>query len=374
MRSNICMAAMLFCVIGVLGMAANAAGGGPSFKLEAVQSKEVYGPFAFRSGAFLKLESGAFKLNIISGRSFELIDPGSGEKFGVYEFVPGRMIDIGDTLFTITDIKSIKTAAVAIPANGSANRQYRAEKKSFFDDTAFGLELDLINNTKYDWKINGAGGESDETLERRSASFIFSKDFITARLGLITSSEWDNTIAGDGTNFENATMKKGTGWFAGMGIKVPVFKDGRWEGDIFGEVTYSKEDLSLQYGAWEVNSVVSSTVTNGSTNVTTTTNYDYKNYDEDAVLTETLVMLGASISYEAPVWFIYAGLKTLPWNDSSLDAVIVSDNNKFELTFERNDPVMAYGGGGFILKGLKCYIEIEGGGVNAIRLGVLKEL
>jgi len=374
MRSNIYMASILFCVFSMLSCSASAAGGGSGFKLRSVQSKELFGPFAFRSGAFLKLESGAFKLNIISGRSFELIDPGSGEKFGVYEFVPGRMIDIGDTLFTITDIKSVKISSNTASGSGNTQLQYSAKKKSFFDDTAFGLELDLINNTKYDWKINGAGGDSDETLERRSASFIFSKDFINARLGLITSSEWDNTIAGDGTNFENATMKKGTGWFAGLGIKVPVFKEGRWEGDIFGEVTYSKEDLSLQYGAWEVDSVVSSTVTNGSTNVTTTTNYDYNNYDEDATLTETLVMLGASISYEAPVWFIYAGLKTLPWNDSSLDAVIVSDNNKFELTFERNDPVMAYGGGGFILKGLKCYVEIEGGGVNAIRLGVLKEL
>jgi hypothetical protein len=374
MRSNIYIAALLFCVISVLGMGADAAVGGSGFKLEGVQSKEIYGPFVFRSGAFLKLESGAFKLKIISGRSFELVDPGSGEKFGVYEFVPGRMIDIGNVLFTIIDITPIKTAVVTGAANGSAKRHYIAEKKSFFDDTAFGLELGLIENTKYDWKINGAGGESDENLERKSASFIFSKDFVTARLGLITSSEWDNTIAGDGTNFENATMKKGTGWFAGMGIKVPVFKDGRWEGDIFGEVSYSKEDLSLQYGAWEVDSVVSSTVTNGATNVTTTTNYDYKNYDEDATLTETLVMLGASISYEAPVWFIYAGLKTLPWSDSSLDAVIVNGSNKFELTFERNDPVMAYGGGGFIIKGLKCYVEIEGGGVNAVRLGVLKEL
>jgi len=374
MRLNIYMASIIFCISSMISCPAFAAGGGSSFKLKAVQSKELFGPFAFRSGAFLKLESGAFKLNIISGRSFELIDPGSGEKFGVYEFVPGRMIDIGDKLFTITDIKSVKTKANTASTAGKAPSQYRTEKRTFFDDTALGLELDLINNTKYDWEINGAGGDSDANLERRTASLTFGKDFINARLGLITSSEWDNTIAGDGINFENATMKKGTGWFAGLGIKVPVFKEGRWEGDIFGEVSYSKEELSLQYGAWEVDSVVSSTVTNGATNVTTTTNYDYINYDEDATLTETLVMLGASISYEAPVWFIYAGIKTLPWSDSALDAVIVSDNNKFELTFERNDPVTAYGGGGFILKGLKCYVEIEGGGVSAVRLGILKEL
>jgi hypothetical protein len=134
------------------------------------------------------------------------------------------------------------------------------------------------------------------------------------------------------------------------------------------------EDLSLEYGAWEVSSVVNTAVTNGATNVTTTTNYDYKNYDEDATLTETIVALGASLSYNAPVWFMYAGLKALPWSDSSLDATIVNGSSKFDITFERNDPVMAYGGGGFIIKGVKFYLEVEGGGVTAARLGLLKEL
>jgi hypothetical protein len=347
---------------------------GAGFRLQSVKSKKFYGPFSFRSGALLKLESGVFRLRVISGKSFELIDPANGDKFGTYELVPGRIIQIGIGIFAISDIKEIKSAAGSSAASGGSSQRYVAKKGSFFDDSAFGLELSLLNHTAYDWEINGAGGESEENLERTSAAFIFNKDFITARLGLITSSEWDNSIAGDGTNFENATLKKGSGWFVGLGVKVPVFTEGRWRGDIFGEVSYSMEDLSLEYGAWEVSSVVNTAVTNGATNVTTTTNYDYKNYDEDATLTETIVALGASLSYNAPVWFMYAGLKALPWSDSSLDATIVNGSSKFDITFERNDPVMAYGGGGFIIKGVKFYLEVEGGGVTAARLGLLKEL
>jgi len=364
---------IIFCLTAVFAVGVDAANAGASFKLQAVRSKEVYGPFVFVAGTDLKIESGVFRLNIISGRSFQLIESGTDEKFGVYEFVPGRMIDIGNVLFTIVDIKQSK------PVVSGANFVHQGQRgvvqsKSFISGVELGIEVDLLNNVKYDWDINDASGDSEENMESTSAALTFSKNYINARIGLVTSAEWDNTILGDGSTFENVTIEEGTGWFVGIGVKVPVFQDGRWEGSVFGEASYRKEELSLQYGAWEVESVVTSTVTNGATNVTTTTNYDYLNYDEDATLTETIVMLGAEISYEAPAWFIYTGIKVLPWSNTELDATVVSGSTNFDITFERNDPVMAYGGGGFNLGGMKCYLEVEGGGETAVRLGLLKEL
>ncbi len=363
---------LAICLAVIFTVEVDAATGGASFKLQAVRTKEVYGPFVFRSDAYLKIESGVFKLKIISGRSFQLMDSGTGDKFGVYEFVPGRMIDIGNVLYTITDIKSVKPSGARTTA--AHKTQVKPSTQSKSNGMAFGIEVDLMNSVKYDWEVNGASGGSEENMERTSAALTFRKNYINARIGLVTSAEWDNTIAGDGSTFENATLGEGTGWFFGLGVEVPVFEEGRWEGSIFGEASYRKEELSLQYGAWEIESIVTSTATNGATNVTTTTNYDYTNYDEDATLTEMLVTVGAEISYEAPAWFIYTGLKLLPWSDTSLDATIVSGSTKFDITFERNDPVMAYGGGGFILGGIKCYLEVEGGGETAIRLGLLKEL
>ncbi len=365
---------VIFVLVSVTAISSYAANSGPSFKLQAVQSKVMYGPFRFRSGASLKIQTGIFQLQIISGRSFKLVDSGTGDKYGVYEFIPGRMIDIGGVLFAITDIKSEIPDGTRSETAPRRAVQTTTPSKSVFDGMAFGIKADLLNNVKYDWEVNGASGDSEENMERTSAELTFSKRYINARIGLITSSEWDNTILGDGSTFENATLGEGTGWFVGIGLEVPVFQEGRWEGTIFGEASYSSEELSLQYGAWEMDSVVSTTVTNGATNVTTTTNYDYALYDEDASLTEILVTLGAEISYEAPAWFIYSGLELLPWSDTSLDATIISGSSKFDITFERNDPVMVYGGGGFNLGGMKCYLELEGGGETAIRIGLLKEM
>jgi hypothetical protein len=51
-----------------------------------------------------------------------------------------------------------------------------------------------------------------------------------------------------------------------------------------------------------------------------------------------------------------------------------NEDNSFDVTFDRSDPIMVYGGGGFFVKGVKCYLEVEGGGVTAVRLGLSKSL
>jgi hypothetical protein len=342
-----------------------------TFKLRAVQSHEVYGPFPFKTNARIKVESGIFSLHVISSHTFRLQDTGDKTIYGVYELVPGRMIDIGNVLFSITDI------VTPPPANSSTASALALTNRGpgFFDDTCISLEVDLQNTINFNWKLDGEAGDSEEKMERRSACLRFRKGYLTTRVGLITSSEWDNTIEGDGETYENATLEEGRGWFVGLGIRVPIFHDGRWSAHGYGEASFHQESLSLTYGSWEVGSITTTTITNGATNVvTTTTDLDYVNHDEDATLTETLVMLGAEITYDAPAWFIYAGLKALPWEDTSLDATIEADDKKLDIEFERKDPVMVYGGLGLNVGGIKCFVEGEGGGEVAVRLGLSKEM
>ncbi len=331
-----------------------------TFTLRGVRSSQDYGPFTFRHGGLLKLESGEFKLNILAdGRAFTLVDTETGLAYGVYELVLGRMIDIGDVLFIITTISAPPPSMAAQPP-----------APSFLDDTEFAVELTLLHKTAYDWEINGASG-GDHEVERGAAALKVRKGIVTMDLGLTTDAEWDHTIAGDGDSFENAGMDDGTGWFAAVGLRVPVFKEGRWSGIVHGEAFYRREELSLQYGAWEIESITTITDTNAVTNaVVVTENRQYNNYDETATLTETLVSIGIELCYNAPAWSWYAGLRALPWSDTSLDAVIRSDDRRYDITFERKDPIMAYGGIGVTVMGIRTYIEAEGGGETSVRLGL----
>ncbi len=339
-----------------------------TYKLQAVRSKEVYGPFSFKPNTYIKIESGIFQLKIISGRTFKLVASDTNKAYGVYELLPGRIIDVGDVLFTVTDIKTPKATPVA------SNRSNTTPAGSVFSDTTISLEFDLLNTVEYDWSLNGADASNAEKMERNSATLRFKRKLLTGRLGLITAGDWDNTVDGTSNTFQNATLVKGTGWIAGLGIEIPVLTDGRWKASIFGELSYKQEELSLQYSE-SVLTIISSVVTNGTSNiVTTATNREITNHSDDATLTEIAATLGANISYTAPRWFIYGGIKVLPWVDTALDAKGSANSSRFKIEFERQDPVIGYGGIGLNLANTKCYVEMEGGGETAIRLGILMEL
>ncbi len=334
-----------------------------TFTLRGVRSSQDYGPFDFRHGGQLKLESGVFKLNILAdGRAFTLVDTETGLAYGVYELVLGRMIDIGEILFTITSVSAPPAMTTLTPT------------PSLLDDTEFAIEMTLLHQTAYDWEINGESG-GDNDIERGGVALKGRKGIVTLKVGLTTDAEWNHTIAGDGDIFENAELTDGIGWFTAVGLRVPVFQEGRWSGIVHGEAVYSREELSLKYGAWELESITTTTDTNALTNaVIVTENRSYNNIDDDATLTETLVSVGIELAYNAPAWSWYAGLRALPWSDTSLDAVILSDDRRYEITFERKDPVMAYGGIGLTIMGIKTYIEVEGGGEIAVRLGLSRAL
>jgi hypothetical protein len=346
----------------LLGFAASACAQ-QTFTLRGVRSNQDYGPFAFRHGSLLKLESGVFKLNILAdGRAFTLLDTETGLAYGVYELVLGRMIDIGEVLFTITRVSAPPTPSVTV----------QAPSPSVLDNTEFGIALTLLHQTAYDWEINGENG-GDHNIDRGSVALKARKGLVNLQIGLTTDAEWDHTIAGDGERFENAEMTDGTGWFAAVGLRIPVFTEGHWSGIVHGEAFYRREELSLQYGAWELESITTVTQTNALTNaVIVTENRRYNNNDDTATLTETLVSVGLELAYTAPILSVYAGLRALPWSDTALDAVITSDDKRYKITFERKDPVMAYGGIGLTLMEIKAYLEVEGGGETALRLGLAR--
>lgn len=340
-----------------------------TFELESTTRQTRYGPFRYQPNAVIAVPPGRYRLEIVSGRSFRCINPATKISYGVYEFVPGRIIDIGDMLFTIVNIKS----RPRLMAPGSRKTPDRSGMAAYLRGMAIGLEFDLLSHTDYDWDIDGASGAAPESIDRNAATFRFRKQVLTARFGLVTAAEWDHTIAGDGATFEQVTLEAGTGWFAGVGMDVPVFREGYWSASLSGEAFYRHEEMTLQYGAWEVESIESTTVTNSGSNVVTmTTHYDYVDHDEEATLTETLVILDARLAYKPPAWCLYGGLKALAWADTSLDATIQVEDRRHDIRFERTDSVMGYGGAGFVFAGIRAYVEAEGGGETALRIGLSK--
>ncbi len=361
--------AMTLCLLTGVGAHADEA----MFKLEAVRSGTRFGPFAFQTGALVRTDTGTFRIDIRQGHAFNLVsttDPTA--VYGVYELTLGRMIEVGDGVFTIVGLVDPATPP-GQPAPAGA-----ARGTGFLHGCFVGARVDLFSRVLYDWKANDLAGGKEENLKRNAISVELGRGYFTARFGLVTGAEWDNTIVGDTATFANATLTEGRGWFVSLATRVPVFTEGPWQSHITGELAYRQEDYKLGYstvGISGVTTTFSTNVTAGVTNVqpaTVTTNFQFTAFDRDASLTETSLRVGIDLAYVQDAWSAYGGISVYPVLETDLSAGIRTPTATLDIEFERTHPVVVSGGVSADILGLKWYLEGDVGSETTLRAGVRK--
>ena len=353
-----------------------------TFFLEGVRSGKLHGPFTFQTGTAIELENRSFRLDVLTAAgSFILTEQQSGTVFGVYELVPGRIIDAGYQLFTITRVASKPLPPGQAPVRDRGMlpppRHYDPFHQSPY---RVGVTMDLINRVAYNWKLDDQDGGSAKYMERRGARLSFSRGIVTLAGGFIATADWQETIQDPDGQFERGTLSNGSGWEVELSLLIPVFTEGRWSASVGGGVTYQRETYDLEYGQWQTIILETTTPTNGVSNGVTNgvpetpppVSVDrFVRQKQSATLSETMVNLTARLDYTAPHWFAYAGLHATPWSDTDMQAFIEIDDQRIPLSFDRRDPFSGYAGVGFTYQDVHSYLEMEAGGVNAIRLGMM---
>lgn len=379
-----CLSSIITCLVGFIYFAISVDGSAqtqnPSqliFSLESVRSQSVLGPFRFRTGYLMKTGSGVFKLQVLANRTFKAKGVVTGKSYGVYELILGRIIELGDAMFTITDIKYTKTTTSRQNKKTAYRRSSSTRKRSVLPATSstitVGIEYKPFSSTFYDWKIKGAESGTSTSIDRQSVAVLFSKGKLFCRAGVITEAEWDETVSGSVGSYQNVEITDGSGWWISLGGKYPLFNEGRWRADVDGAVSYRKEKFSLKYGSSHLASVTQTLSTNSTSVVTTNivNNYEFTPYERDADLTEILLSVGASLTYETPSWWMYAGLSAEPFSDTDFSSsVSTGDGSNYDVEFERTHPVNAYIGAGRIMLGFRFYLQGRVGSENAVRMGI----
>ncbi len=376
---------ILLCMLAFrVACAADASHQMRTFFLEGVRTGRLYGPFSFQTGTILQLDTGNFRLDVLSAAgSFILTEQRSGTVFGVYELIQGRMIDAGYQIFTITRVTSKPLPHRQSPDHLRSSRQHGPAYYAPYHQAPYrvGITIDLVNQIAYDWKLDKKDASSARYVERRGGTVSFSRGILTVHGGVLVDAKWQETVRDPGNAFEEGSLSNGTGWKAGLSLLIPVFSDGGWSASIGGSVDYQRETFDLEYGQWQTihfNDISSTNDTsNGVTNgvpedvAPTIPGERFIRQNRSATLSETIVNLTARLDYTAPGWFVFAGLKAVPWSDTDLQAIIDIDDQRIPLSFERRHPFSAYAGAGFTYQDVHSYLEFEAGGVNAIRLGVV---
>jgi len=354
-----------------------------TFHLEGVRSGRLFGPFPFTTGTRIQLETGMFRLDVMSpAGNFILTDETSGKVFGVYELVPGRIIDAGYQLFTITRVATTSQPQPAMPAKPPATAPPLAYRPSaptvtYAPTYQIGISADLVNQTAYEWTLDGQDGGSAKYVERRGLTLFATRGILTISAGLLADAQWNESIDDPAGRFEQGTLASGTGWTAGLQLLIPVWQEDRWSAAIGTGIQYQRESFDLEYGFRETILIETSPVTNDTPDALTNTTPSeviaaerLVRQSSSATLTETWLQLNARIAYTAPSWFVYAGLRALPWIETDLSAAFEWEDQRIPLTFERRDPLSGFGGLGFTYQDLNAYAEFEAGGINSLRVGI----
>jgi hypothetical protein len=355
-----------------------------TFFLEGVRSGKLHGPFPFASGTIVNLDTGSFRLDVLSSAgNFILTEERSGTVFGVYELVQGRMIDAGYQLFTVTRVSSLVLPPGIVTSTPPSNRRNQQHGSSSVRPQGHsyqaGIVVDMINQIAYNWTLDGEDGGSAKFMERRVATVSVTRGILSLTAGLIGDAQWNETVDDPGGRFQRGSLGGGTGWTAGMHILVPVFADDRWSASVGGSLQYQQESFQLEYGSWQSFSVAQPNIPDENAEAPEAPSDEpsfvtverFVRESRNATLSETSLSLTARLDYAAPTWFAYAGLRTLPWTDTDLKANFEVEDQRLPLTFKRKDPISGFAGAGFTYQDVHCFAEFEAGGLNALRIGAL---
>jgi hypothetical protein len=367
---NLRILAMTLCLLAAV---ASQAVGNTLFKLEALRSGTRFGPFAFQNGAPVRTDTGVFRLDLRQGNAFTLVSTADASHvYGVYELTVGRIIEVGDGVFTIVDVveSPVRQPTGLPPATATAT--------DFWKGYFVGAEIDLFSSVIYDWKADGLTDGKAKTLDRNAMALVLGRGVFAAKFGIVTGAEWDHRIVGNAASFQNATLDQGRGWFVALGTRIPIFQQGHWQAHVTGDVAYRQEDYQLGYSTVSISGVTSTFATNitqGVTNiqpVSVTTNLQFAAIERDASLTETSLRVGVDLVYAREFWSAHAAIHVFPVLETELEAGIRTIEETIDLEFERAHPIVISGGLSADILGVQWSLEGDVGSETTLRVGVRK--
>jgi hypothetical protein len=402
--------AFFLCTMLACAVTAGAATTIRVFSLESIKTGKKHGPFQYLPNAPVQIEAERFQVTIKKRGSVAFLSVATRQSFGPYDFVEGRIIRIGGTLFTLTEIRKMAytppvapsepkrktkpvpiapaparkplesppaTALVApsgaeVPARvvkPEAPRIPRRSARAERSPLEIGVSLGLLRSTEYEWKIDGASDSVDTTINRNTVSFHLKKQRLSLNGGFTLDSHNNEDIDGDDITFRDVKLDDGLGWWLGIAGDIPVWRSGSWCASIIGDVYHMSEVYTAKYSAWtRTSSVVQTEGTNGTEETVFT--YDLQDLEEEVTIAETLGRIGGKIEYQRASWSWFSALRLTIFDDTDVSGGISASSGTYGMSLERTGVASIVGGVSFERRGLKWSAEGEAGADMAVSFGV----
>ena len=355
------------------------------FYLSETKSHALYGPFTLYDGAKIRVAGTLYSLSVAGDRITFGGVPGG--PFGPYQTVNGRIMRIGDSMYSFFWKDAVRTQPVApVRAPEPPIAEFdpmppMPERIEVPEPESRHVEpLDLpplpdatkpvswfawvapVDNTPIEWKIESAkGNETDYKRTSLGGGLAINSWFSSLRLSTGGKS---GDIVKKGMGVTSSSLSDGTGFALEAGYKRPFLSQNGWvaSGGIYGMLRRDKADLKTR-------SLIHTSETD-TNNVTNIKSY-YRTRTSSLKLTEYTLGLDIDLAYVTDFWSAYVGVLIQPLSSLDVSGGLPYGDDDLKLEASHDDPLAARIGGWYEMDaGWRITAEAIFGMETLIRLGV----
>lgn len=365
--------------------------GGNRFTLANTKSGQISGPFTIYHGARVRLGGDLYRISLDGDRRISFSGGPNGESYGPYQTVDGRLMQIGDAMYSfswgaaarptvqspapkkpareapIAEFAPMppKPEMIAIPAETERRTVKPLDLPSLPDASKpfeWNFWLAPIDSTEFKWKVESVEGNSAD-LERRTVGAGLSLNSWSADAAYSTSGK-SSAVLPDGLGLSGTSIDDASGWSIGAGYKRPLLKEGGWTASagIFGRIRQDKGDLSAT-------TLVSTDVadTNNLGNVISS----FESSKSSVKVTEKTVRLDFDLGYRYRSFYGFAGLQLQPVSSVSVSGSLPNAGDNLKISAKHDDPIGFVAGGFWEFgNGLRVFSDFSLGIDKRLRFGL----
>jgi len=381
---------------------AAAAQQGRSFSLRNTRTQEQHGPFVYQDMGQIAIGAAVYQIRVTrTGRAFTVSTPAADKVFGPFQFVPGRIIVVDGAALEITSGgAAAPTAPTSVPPLGTPEEtlppdtmmqlppltdadapvidapppiDYNEPRPLETFAPAGGVEAGIVwepyVETDYDQGIRGASTTYDLSVDRHILSGYLKRSGFSVGLGYVANASWSGILLAAATaDVADAGIEDGTGYAASLRYEHTVYSSGKWDVDLFGDLSFIHEEYDVGF-VTEEGSMDVSIATNGVV-VTNTVSTKSDPMADSLELNETTARLGATAVYVAAPWRAYAGASVVLFDDVDISTSVHVGEGNTRVTLDRVGMVSGFLGGSVDYYGYRGFAEYMYGDASGFRLGV----
>ena len=378
--------------------AAHAAG---QFILVATRGGSVAGPFTLYNGAMVRIDGTLYELRVGSDERVSFVRRDPPAEYGPYQSVDGRIMRVGDVVYSFAwkgsaaakalvggaaqpapvPAKLPREAPIAefapmppkpepihVPEPSEQRRVAPLNLPALPDATkplSWAAWIAPVDITPLKWKVESAAANKTD-YERRSVGGALALNSWFAEMQLSPAAKAGNIVPDD-MSFYGSSIDDGSGWSFTLGYKRPFLSEGGWTASAGVYARYRRDKA-------DVSTTTRQRMESADTNLVDHVYSTYETRTASLDIVEKNLGLDLELAYERDPWRAFVAILVQPLSDVSVSGHLPYGGEPLKVKATHDDPIgVRLGGWCEIDGGWRLSGDLTMGMETLLRLGVARD-